>query len=516
MTKTVFSDINDAFQTQVLRSEQRRIAWLLGAVTLLSRIGRLPGDKAMQIAQQLCAGLAAFAILLVAATRLNSYNHPLCRSPVGASPQVLAEQAREILREVQSEPVGDEASGLVDQASHHARLSPVRERGRAAPRYAVSGDNQLVFWYRTSPAPLTPASAVNVLFGGTRVTPADPPLSEPGMAQVILDDSARLLGLQVVAPLLPPTTLPAAPVDWTSLLARVGLDPGALTPCAPETVPLVPADAVRAWRGARLADGTPVRAEVAERGGRPIYLAAIDDLAGEAPQSKDAGRFGLRSAVLDYSWKLMLGLCALVSLPLARLNIQRGRSDLYGAWRLAAFVLLVRMISWLLQAQHIADFDGELSLLSFALIGGLAEALVLWLFYVALEPYARRYWPHLLVSWNRLWRGRISDPLVAQQVLAGTVLGAALAVLAGLEQPLAAWVGMPTRDVIRAGSFFPGLLNTRYALAGDLDVLRTGIYDALSFLLLLVLLRKLLRRPTWAAVMGALLIVPSRLARTRW
>jgi hypothetical protein len=256
-----------------------------------------------------------------------------------------------------------------------------------------------------------------------------------------------------------------------------------------------------------------MRVEVAERGGRPVYLAALEDLSGGPAQPADTGRLGLRAAMLDYSWKILLALCAVVSLPLARLNIQRGRSDLCGAWRLAAFVFLVRMVSWLLQAQHVTDFGSELSLLSFALIGGAAEALLLWLLYVALEPYARRYWPHLLVSWNRLWRGMVSDPLVAQQVLVGAVLGAAWAVLANLGPSLATWLGFSTRGVIRAGSFFPGLLNTRYAVAGDLDILLVSIYNALSLLLLLVLLRLLLRRPAWAAVVAALLIAPLTVPR---
>jgi hypothetical protein len=80
--------------------------------------------------------------------------------------------------------------------------------------------------------------------------------------------------------------------------------------------------------------------------------------------------------------------------------------------------------------------------------------------------------------------------------------------LQAAERPLALWLGLSTRGVIRAESFFAGLLNTRYALAGDLDVLRSCLYQGLAFLLLLVLLRMVLRRPTVAAVVGALLLMP--------
>jgi serine/threonine-protein kinase len=433
------------------------------------------------------AGLAAFVVLLVAASLLAPYTHPLCQSPPVTAPQVLAERAREILRAAQVDPPKDEASGFRDR-----------------PR----GDNQLVFWYRASSAPLTPTDTVNVLFGGARVTPADPPLTEPGMARVVLDRGGRLLGLEVVPSVFEPATGSAGPVDWSGLLARAGLDVSALTLCPAEAVPPVPADARRAWCATQRADaGTPLRVEAAERADRPVFLAVQDD-SPAGGRAGDAAALSLRAAVIDQGGKVLLAVCILVSLPLARRNLQRGRSDLHGAWRLAAFVLGVRMVSWLLQAQHVADFGREVQLLAFALIGATVESLLLWLFYVALEPYVRRYWPHLLVTWTRVLRGQIRDPLVGQQVLVGAVLGAGWAVIQALERPLALWLGLATRSTLRAEGFFAGLLNTRYALAGNLDVLRSSIYQGLAFLLLLVLLRALLRRPALAAVVGIFLIAP--------
>jgi len=50
-------------------------------------------------------------------------------------------------------------------------------------------------------------------------------------------------------------------------------------------------------------------------------------------------------------------------------------------------------------------------------------AVEFWLFYVALEPFARRVHPHALVSWTRLLRGNLSDPLVGRHVLLGMSVG---------------------------------------------------------------------------------------------
>jgi hypothetical protein len=46
-------------------------------------------------------------------------------------------------------------------------------------------------------------------------------------------------------------------------------------------------------------------------------------------------------------------------------------------------------------------------------------------FYLALEPYIRRTWPELLVSWTRTLSGEFNDPLVGRDVFLGILFGAA-------------------------------------------------------------------------------------------
>jgi serine/threonine-protein kinase len=436
-------------------------------------------------------GLGAFAVLLIAVTLLSPLVHPLCQPPAVLAPQVLADRAREILRLAERDSPGDEAYGFLDPSA----------QGRGVLNYAAAGGSPLVFWYRAGVGSLTPIDTMNVLFSGARVTPADPPLTKPGMATVFLDRGGRLLGLEAVASLLETTAAPAGQVDWSGLLARAGVDPGALTPCPREVTPSVPADVRQAWRGVTNS-GTAVHVEAAERAGRPVSLAILDD----SDKSPRSDAVALRSSFLDYGWKALFAILVVVSVPLARANLKRGRSDLLGAWRLAGFVCAARMLSWLLQAQHAADFNAETQLLAFALVGGVVEGLLLWLLYVALEPYVRRYWPHLLVAWNRLLRGQARDAVVGGQILMGTVLGATWALLQALDRPLTLWLGLTARPRLRVEAFFEGLPATRYGLAGSLDSFRTSIYNGLSFLLLFVMLRMLLKRPKLAGVIGALMI----------
>jgi hypothetical protein len=58
---------------------------------------------------------------------------------------------------------------------------------------------------------------------------------------------------------------------------------------------------------------------------------------------------------------------------------------------------------------------------------------VLFIAYVAVEPYMRRRWPWRIVSWNRLLAGRFRDPLVGHDVLIGCLIGTGDVVLNTVE-----------------------------------------------------------------------------------
>ncbi len=66
-------------------------------------------------------------------------------------------------------------------------------------------------------------------------------------------------------------------------------------------------------------------------------------------------------------------------------NYRRGRGDLLGAFRLAAFGFVARMARWALLAHHVASV-AEVTKLAWALADALLVGAVLWVFYVALEP----------------------------------------------------------------------------------------------------------------------------------
>jgi serine/threonine-protein kinase len=87
---------------------------------------------------------------------------------------------------------------------------------------------------------------------------------------------------------------------------------------------------------------------------------------------------------------------------------------------------------WFLGAHHVAspaELETFIGHLSFAMQRvGLA-----YVFYLAIEPYARRLWPRMLVSWVRVLEGRFRDPLVGRDLLVGCAAGAVLALVQGLQ-----------------------------------------------------------------------------------
>ena len=48
---------------------------------------------------------------------------------------------------------------------------------------------------------------------------------------------------------------------------------------------------------------------------------------------------------------------------------------------------------------------------------------LLWVLYLAVEPYVRRFWPATIVSWSRLMARQWRDPLVGRDILFGVALG---------------------------------------------------------------------------------------------
>jgi serine/threonine-protein kinase len=132
------------------------------------------------------------------------------------------------------------------------------------------------------------------------------------------------------------------------------------------------------------------------------------------------------SALIAVAFIVLILVAAVVGgVFFARRNLRLGRGDRRNATRLAFFVSSLIMISWILGAHHVlteSEFGNFLTFAGLSLLGGG----LLWILYIALEPFVRRRWPQILVSWTRLLSGDLRDPLVARDALIGCALGTLL------------------------------------------------------------------------------------------
>ena len=131
----------------------------------------------------------------------------------------------------------------------------------------------------------------------------------------------------------------------------------------------------------------------------------------------------------------------------ARRNLRLGRGDRRGATRLAMFVFALMMVTWIVGEDHALQF-WEIYLFISWTGYALFSAGLLWLLYIAVEPYIRRKAPGLLVSWSRLLAGGFSDPLVGRDVAIGCAAGALAATLSCVAILLPAWVGRPAESLM--------------------------------------------------------------------
>jgi hypothetical protein len=165
---------------------------------------------------------------------------------------------------------------------------------------------------------------------------------------------------------------------------------------------------------------------------------------------------------------------------------------------LVCFCLLV--VSWLLQIEHVSDFGGEFFRLQAQTGKALLVVAIIWLWYIALEPYVRRSWPHVLIGWSRLLSRRFRDPLVGRDILFGAI-GALAAVYIVLLEPLGrALLGQPpvTPSFPNQGHLSGFLFQIGYSI----DV--TFLFFSFLYLFLLLGLRLLLKRVwlVWVVMVG--------------
>jgi hypothetical protein len=420
--------------------------------------------------------------------------------PVEKSPAVLEDRARELVSRLGGgEAPADAVTGLSADMEYFRH---VRESDEPPSDWGALGKGDppvLRFWYRQSPRPV-----VTMWMRGT-VAWNMPPRTVSGMAGAAYDLRGRLLEFYTVPPQVeaPAASGAALEPDWSALFSEARLEPMLFEPTVPTWTPPFFVDTRAAWTGSWSGrPDIPIRIEAAAHRGRPVWFKIVQPWTRAERMERMERSTGRR--VANY---LALGLMVLlvgVGAVLARRNLVLGRGDRRGAFRLGAGLVLLGMGVWLLEAHHVADIGGELTLIARGAGMAVLIAALLWLFYLALEPYVRRLRPTTLVSWTRLLNGGFGDAVVGRDVLVGATWGAALSFVFAVAQRIPGWLGLPAD----APDWYllSAVLGPRAAGARVLAILQEGVLLGLGALLLYLILRLVLRRELPAAFAVAALL----------
>jgi hypothetical protein len=340
-------------------------------------------------------------------------------APIETPPDAMAYRARQILQQLgYTEPPFKSAYGFDCCDRSNFEYASNQSESRRDVILASHRPPVLRFWYRQHRAQIWATPYLDGRpeheFGG--IDYELPANTEPGMIRLALDAKERLIALEVRP------WKSAAPdqlhdssggAEWNALLAAAGLDRNVLVPTSPERIPPMSFDNRAAWTG--IWDGRPgdkLRIEAASWQGQPVYF----EVNGDWHQPKSSAFNG--SSSLGTSFVLVLILAVIGATFLARQNLKAGRGDHRGAAISATLSFASGMMAWALFAAHVPNF-WELSLLGAAVGSRGIIAAIIWLAYIAIEPYMRRQWPDALISWTRLQAGRFRDPLVASHILIG-------------------------------------------------------------------------------------------------
>ena len=436
---------------------------------------------------------AAILIGTVAAFAMALRTSPLDRMRPEYSSEVLAQKARDIVTQLGLSSRGHDQA--YEFTWNEDLTKYIQETDKPSPKWnevLSQSPSPLNFWYRQSPFPLTAlAFHTDLLIPGI-VDRDDPPPLLSGMTQVELDHRGRLTFFETIPPQRENVPTHAAPVDWKPLFGSAGLDLSKFQATEPLWNWLAGSDTRMAWTGQWPDSGRPLRVEAAALGGRPVAFMLAGPWAkpGRMPPPSPARV----NATVVALFVLAISILAGAGL-LAFRNLRSGRGDRNGAARLAICMSTVLLALWVCQV-HLAASLGLLGMLLIAVCTSVFNGVLLWTIYLALEPFVRRHWPQVLVSWTTVLTGRLRDPVVGRDVLFGVALGVAWAIMIrGLDL---ASGGQSLGD-------FPGALEPLSGLRSTLGVALQqapyAIRNVLLYFFLLFVLRVLLRNQ-WAAALA--------------
>ena len=441
------------------------------------------------------AMLAAIVIALAATVWLSGRVALHRQVPLEKSATALAERAITINNKFgYADPPTDSAYGFdFNEGYMRYILQTDKSPGRWQP--LRNGMAAITFWYNQSPRHFEPfVDAVSI----------DHPPIPSNMSSVILDTRGQLRKFVAAPPQRDTEPVSTAEPNWSAVLSEAGFDSVTLKSVASTWVPPVNSDMRAAWEGQYPGQSQiPIRIEAAAYRGKPVYFEIIEPWTTPYRAQQETQLVRLR--ILLFAGSVLALIVLTGAFLLARRNLRLGRGDRNGAFKLALFICVLELVAWLFGAHHVLSISGELKSILLNLPLSLTAGMVMWLIYIALEPFLRRRWPHRIISWNRLLTGDLRDPLVGRDILIG-VLGGALALVNSYGwHALSGRIGTaPEMPIVVP---LETLVGARKVAAFFSLHLLSSLVDAAVYMLVLLLFSILLRNERLAIALLWLVVV---------
>ncbi len=359
-----------------------------------------------------------------------------------------------------------EAHGFV---TNHGFSSTTQTKQRAHDEYH--------YWYRLANFPMVPERRLS-----TQVSFDDPPPFRPGMVELRLDLHGRLIDFHATP--AGRSTEETTAVDWKEFFTseRLGMSISDFVETDTSHVPRTSAyDTLKSWRQKGVPSEEGMQLFGASQNGQ-IVACRVSWPLGKSDDPVTV----MRMPIIDTT-RLAIVLLMILAVVLAPINVRRGRIDRTGAYRIAVSSVILTLLGWLFGA----SLTGYIRYDSQTLLSGLQSAVfvgaVAWCFYLALEPFVRRFWPQALVTWTRLLRGKFDDAELGRDVLVGLTVGVGCNVAAKFGIQILQWLSIDPRPFV--GGEPNVILGGRAAVAGLFDCALFAFIEGLFLLMFLFAIR---------------------------
>jgi serine/threonine-protein kinase len=185
-----------------------------------------------------------------------------------------------------------------------------------------------------------------------------------------------------------------------------------------------------------------------------------------------------------------------------------GRGDTRGALRAAALAFAFAVGRYVVAPAHVNGLE-EVDRMFATLGNALFWCAVLYVMYLALEPYVRRTWPRVLITWSRLIAGDVRDPLVGRDLIFGSVAGLFITLTGPAQVLLPALFGKPWAPLNHTK--LAAILGGREVVAALLGAPTNALMNSMFVMLILALIRQGVK-----GVAGRLGPSLSRIAGSDW